>query len=729
MSIGSQKQQWYDSNTGGTTVYNWIASIQGNLNQAGSYSGNTFTGDATTVFDGTGNCYIGGYSSTGTSGFGSFIKFNNQGNQAYAKKNNFDYITTVTDGGLTGIAATPGGALYAVGKSNDGDNYTMLYKFNASGSVIATKNINNLYPQILEPRQGTPDIIYYQNTNGGCIVYGTASNGGNPVIAVFNPDLSLSWARSLSITISGGGVISAVETDGTNIYALVHYGSSPVYLVKFDSSGNVTWQMRLISESYSTTEYRHGIALSGSYVYVTIAHDLLKFDASTGSLTTGITYGSGQYVSSVGANNGNIYVGGSTYISDRSNYFAWVGQVNADLTPVWSNFIDGQQIAGYGSGDMDDVGASSTNLQLTSWCQRRVGTGGNTHYYNDYYIFNTALTGVDTGYYTFGNVTMAYQPIANITSTTATTTTTTGNITSSTYGLTVTSNASVTWSPLTITSITDTVTEPVVYSASYLVVAGGGGGAGSTVGAGYPGAGGGGGGMLTGTTSLTQGTTYSFVVGAGASGSAGSTAGNGSNSTAFGLTAVGGGGGGINASGQSGGSGGGGYGYPLGTYTGGSGTTGQGYAGGNGYTDGVTYTNSGGGGGAGAVGVNATASTAGDGGAGASSTIIDGTPVFYAGGGGGAYTNATYPSVYAQGGTGGGGQGGRIGGAVGNGTINTGGGGGGIATVTGGNGGSGIIVIRVPLANYSGVFTGSPNVTTDGAYKVLAFGSSGTYTA
>jgi hypothetical protein len=38
-------------------------------------------------------------------------------------------------------------------------------------------------------------------------------------------------------------------------------------------------------------------------------------------------------------------------------------------------------------------------------------------------------------------------------------------------------------------------------------------------------------------------------------------------------------------------------------------------------------------------------------------------------------------------------------------------------------------VLRIPTANYTGVVTGSPTVTTDGLFKVLRYTSSGTYTA
>jgi hypothetical protein len=123
-------------------------------------------------------------------------------------------------------------------------------------------------------------------------------------------------------------------------------------------------------------------------------------------------------------------------------------------------------------------------------------------------------------------------------------------------------------------------TSGVSYSASYLIVAGGGGGGASNAG------GGGAGGLLSGTTTLTIGTTYSFTVGAGATAISGNTnrGNNGNDSIAFSLTAIAGGGGGAQggtAAGKSGGSGGGGS-YQTGA--GGAATSGQGFAGGTGNT-------------------------------------------------------------------------------------------------------------------------------------------------
>ena len=249
---------------------------------------------------------------------------------------------------------------------------------------------------------------------------------------------------------------------------------------------------------------------------------------------------------------------------------------------------------------------------------------------------------------------------------------------------------------------TDTFYTSYPLSVDYLVVAGGAGGGGGTSSVPQS-AGGGAGGYRTSTgtsgansaaespLTVTTGS-YAVTVGGGGAGGLSTTSrgSNGTNSVFSSITSTGGGGGGGGGSsiasyytGAAGGSGGGTVGYTSG-YLGGAGTTKQGFAGGNGYTDEMTYRNSGGGGGAGSAGGNGSGSAGGHGGTGIASSIT-GTSVTRAGGGGGYG-----PSGSGTGGTGGGGAGSA---STGNsGTTNTGGGGG--AGGTGGAGGSGIVIVR-----------------------------------
>ena len=215
-------------------------------------------------------------------------------------------------------------------------------------------------------------------------------------------------------------------------------------------------------------------------------------------------------------------------------------------------------------------------------------------------------------------------------------------------------------------------------TVDYLLVAGGGSGGGSALGGG-----GGAGGLLTATSLSVSNAIYPIVVGAGGSGGS-QVYTDGEDTTAFSLTAIGGGYGGsgstINPS--NGGSGGGQMGYattPVGT-----GTVGQGNNGGQG-----TSHSGGGGGGAGAVGANAVSPDGAVGGVGLSNSLRTNAGVFYAGGGGGS--GWTGPG--GAGGNGGGGTGRNPPAAAGSaGAVNTGGGGGGGNDTTAG--GSGIAVVR-----------------------------------
>ena len=209
----------------------------------------------------------------------------------------------------------------------------------------------------------------------------------------------------------------------------------------------------------------------------------------------------------------------------------------------------------------------------------------------------------------------------------------------------------------------------------YLIVAGGGCG-GHDVGGG-----GGAGGMLTGSVSKTA-STYSIVIGAGGAGHQdNATQNNGTNSTALGLTTIGGGGGGNwNNSGNStkngadGGSGGGAGGWSQ-SATGGNGTSGQGNDGGDAPTS-QTGKSGGGGGGAGGAGQNEQGTNSQD-------TALAGI---------GAASSITGSSVtYAVGGTGGNDY---SYGSQADGETNKGGGGDGAGGAGSSSGGSGVVIIR-----------------------------------
>ena len=242
--------------------------------------------------------------------------------------------------------------------------------------------------------------------------------------------------------------------------------------------------------------------------------------------------------------------------------------------------------------------------------------------------------------------------------------------------------------------------------AAYLVVAGGGGGAG------LYGGGGGAGGFLTGTVALQGGVVYSAIVGAGGIPNPfGDDSDQGGNSSLSGsgittVTALGGGiGGALDDNGGNGASGGGGGCAVDRQPVGGSGTAGQGHKGGGGsYAEPRRFLG-GGGGGAGSAGVSGIAG--GQGGSGKASSIT-GSSITYAVGGRGNDRNLDDATP---------------------GTNGRGNGGGGFDREAPTHGGSGVVILRVKTSQYTGITTGSPEITQDGADTVIRFTDNGTYTS
>jgi len=261
------------------------------------------------------------------------------------------------------------------------------------------------------------------------------------------------------------------------------------------------------------------------------------------------------------------------------------------------------------------------------------------------------------------------------------------------------------------------------FVVNYLIVAGGGSAGSGTSWAGISGSGAGG--LITNVIIVAPMTSFPVVVGAGG---AGATLGvyapvNGSNSSVFGYTAIGGAAAATNSAGGSGG--GGGY------LTGGYGTFGQGNNGGYGIADPEDLYGAGSGGGAGAAGTGRDNQAGGIG----LVSSITGTATYYAGGGG---SSSNTDSTGGAGGLGGGGAGGSsYSRAGGSGAANTGGGAGGInadsqstypyPSVTA-SGGSGVVIISY-ASTFARATGGTITTYSSGGstYYVHKFTSSGTF--
>jgi hypothetical protein len=364
----------------------------------------------------------------------------------------------------------------------------------------------------------------------------------------------------------------------------------------------------------------------------------------------------------------------------------------------------------YFNGAIDEVKIFSNYRSLsTDWANANIQESLNNNSLVAYYDFNEG-TGSTVAYNRARNATSASDLVisgsSSATWTTVATYSTSGPYTVVTVPRSIINSIGGWRAPDSVTAITVNI------------VAGGGGGGG-----GYQGGGGGAGGFIETTTRITPKSIYSIQIGIGGRGIFYPGSGplvvpnNGDSSTAFGLTALGGGAGAVEAYPASGymqtgpGAGGsGGGGSWAGYFTGGSGTSGQGNNGGN--SKNLEKNNNGcassnyvgaGGGGAGGIGADATCAKGGNGGAGVLALV---TGTYLAGGGGGSHRSATTTAWMGTGGSSSGGNSAytadtandTTGGAT-SGVANTGGGGGASVspsgtTAYGGNGGSGVVAFR-----------------------------------
>ena len=187
----------------------------------------------------------------------------------------------------------------------------------------------------------------------------------------------------------------------------------------------------------------------------------------------------------------------------------------------------------------------------------------------------------------------------------------------------------------------------------YLLCGGGGGGGGAaSVDDFYNGGGGGAGDFVEGSTAIRGYGEFPIVIGTGGAAVGEQTQGNaGNNTTALGLTAIGGGRGTYACTGGDGGSGGGAGGNRSAAYNGGVDTGICGYHGGNASGGG---SGGGGGGGAGGNGGNSTSATGGTAGAAKASSISGGSVNYCKGGVGGTRSSnpANTEAGYGNGGNG-----------------------------------------------------------------------------
>lgn len=744
MSLGSNKQQQILGNAAVTTNA-WVQTQSVNQNYSTVLSGVNTNGTIYTAQNFSNNTTV-AFANVASNGLysGSF-------RQLDGNIKTVPYLQSDSTGNVyvTGTVGTTANAWVAKMDANMNTIYWQN-KYSAGSSGILT------FPSALPNINGTQVLLYG--------VIGVGSSGGYAA-SIWTANGTVKWASS--VTDSGNNYPLDAMWDSTgNVYlALGGVNTTFGSIIKLDSTGAKVWGNVITQTVGGTTKNsipNNMINDSSGALYLATYSggwpNSANILTSVTSLTTNGVQNWATNLWNVGPSKLGIDVTGNIYLNgnDSSPGIGYVTKFNK----ISGNVMFGKNFTGTTNfaNVKTTVGIASYgtpyNFVLTSATLNQQSAIISIPADNNMAPANVAFPGNAT-VISIGNVTM----------------------TSNTASLSITSNALVQQSTITLTPTTTTYAYantapyyinnfyftgtanpyippvPVSYTITYLAVGGGGsGGGGDTSGGG----GGGAGGLISSTFNANGSTVYSITVGAGGAAVA-TGVGNGNNgantiisgSDITTITAYGGGGGGGIASSDSGpkpanngGSGGGGSNYNasgaggIGVYPGSTyiSATRQGYDGGttDGHTSvGLNYPSSGGGG-AGGIGGYPSQTVGGAGGIGVQSSIT-GTALYYAGGGGGA----TYGG--GTGGTGGSGVGGNGGTgsggtAPGAGVDYTGSGGGGQDQSGGsrfsGKGGTGVVILSIPTTSYSGTYTGSNVVvTTSGSNTILKFSANGTYTA
>ncbi len=308
----------------------------GNVLWAKGAGGSEYDAGKSITTDVVGNVYVTGYFQSPTITFGSYtlnnsgiddiflVKYDENGNTLWAKNAGGIYtdhgnsITTDASGNVyvTGEFASPiitfgGDTLFNVGSDD-----IFLAKYDANGNILWVKDaggsageqgysINtdtsgNLY---ITGKFGSPTITFGSDTlyNAGSddIFLVKYDSSGNVLWAKGVGGNSVERGSCITVDINENLYITGYFQSSTLIfdsYTLNNTGNFDIYIVKYDTSGNVHWAK---SASGSSSDYSNSIT-ADTYGNVYVAGNFYSSAITFGSFTLNNTGGSDIFVAKFG---------------------------------------------------------------------------------------------------------------------------------------------------------------------------------------------------------------------------------------------------------------------------------------------------------------------------------------------------------------------------------------------------------------------------------------------
>ncbi len=240
------------------------------------------------------------------------VKFKPDGTQEWTKE-----LGTANDDIAYGVATDENGNIFITGETagnldgetNAGGKDIILVKYNSSGTKQLTRllgtTVNDIGRSVATDTDG--NIFITGETAGN--LFGTNAGLKDVFLVKYDSLGNMAWGRRLGTTVNDIGRSVATDTDG-NIFVTgetnssffgINKGNADIFLMKFDSSGNRIWATQL---GTTADDIGQGVATDGSEnVFVT--------GETSGSLFAGNAGGRDVFLVKF-KKDGNIFVTGET---------------------------------------------------------------------------------------------------------------------------------------------------------------------------------------------------------------------------------------------------------------------------------------------------------------------------------------------------------------------------------------------------------------------------------
>ena len=341
--------------------------------------------------DSSGNIYICGYSSVTTTH--AFVaKYNSAGTLQWQRQLGPSGSSTASYERGRGIAIDSSGNVYIVGHgttSSAGQKDVFLAKYDSSGTIQWQKTIAGSDDE-QAAKNGividSSDNIYIQGSTG------TAGSGSNSIfVAKYNTSGSQQWQRVLyTSNYDDAAQYGSISVDGSgNVYVLgsVEYvfgnSNNTPLLAKYDASGNIQWRRYFGGSGFNqaggcATDSSGNIYVVADANVSSSGKDLYigKFDSS-GNLTWQRGFGGNGTTNEISKGNiaidssNNIYVSGMSNTTGAGSYDFLITKWNSSGTLQYQRTLGTS-----GSDELHSIAVDSSGSLYLAGLTDSAGQGG-----------------------------------------------------------------------------------------------------------------------------------------------------------------------------------------------------------------------------------------------------------------------------------------------------------------------------------------------------------------